>query len=355
MYAFNRVSRSLWFLINRLLWIPAGVFYDDFPLFSPTAGAAEADRVVSEFLDALGWRHAKTGHKGRPFSEEFEVLGMSLCLRGIAQGEVRLANKQGRVERIIDRLQEISNKGAISRQDAQVIQGLLQYASGFYAGRPLKHSSHILSKIVGGLSFSPRDLSDFCMHTVSLLRDEGPRILKHSMVKDIVHLWTDGSWEQGVAGIGVAAHDCLTGTGWVIEGFVPDEVLEMWKSEVGEQLICEIEMFAVLATMLEFNAYLAGRRVVWWIDNDATRAVIIRGASRSWAMHHLARIFTECDKENPSMWWVCRVPSFSNPGDSPSRACGHEVLSTVGASSVQHFSKLRELAQRLSKIKRAVV
>ena len=26
-YSFNRVSRAIWFLINRLLWIPAGVYY----------------------------------------------------------------------------------------------------------------------------------------------------------------------------------------------------------------------------------------------------------------------------------------------------------------------------------------
>ena len=32
-YSFNRVSRSLWFLLNKLLRIPCSVFYDDFPLY----------------------------------------------------------------------------------------------------------------------------------------------------------------------------------------------------------------------------------------------------------------------------------------------------------------------------------
>ena len=32
-YSFNRISRSLWFLLNRMLAIPSGVFYDDFPMF----------------------------------------------------------------------------------------------------------------------------------------------------------------------------------------------------------------------------------------------------------------------------------------------------------------------------------
>ena len=354
-YAFNRISRCIWFLINRLLWIPAGVFYDDFPLLSPAESSDNADAVVSAFLDELGWLHAKTGAKGKPFAEEFDVLGMSLQLSSLGQGKVVLANKQGRIERIIERMQEIAAKCEIRRHEAQVLQGLLQYASGFYSGRALKHASHVLAKISSGLHFGPKDLSDFCLHTVSLLRDESPRILNSSMITDVVHLWTDGAWESGIAGVGVAVHDCFAGMGWIYEGRVPAKVLDKWKTEVGEQLICEIEMFAVLATLLELNTFLSARRVIWWIDNDATRAVIIKRASRSWAMHELARLFSELDSQYPSMWWVCRVPSFSNPGDAPSRGHGCEAMAAVGASKVQKFSMLDELSERLCAFKRASV
>ncbi|CAE6961575.1 unnamed protein product [Symbiodinium sp. CCMP2592] len=352
-YAFNRVSRALWFLLNKLLCIPAAVFFDDYPLMSPAGSAENADSTASAFLDALGWRHAKTGAKGRPFASDFDVLGMHLGLGDLAKGTVVLANKQGRIERIVDRLQEISLKGEIRRHEAQVIQGLLQYASGFYAGRSLKHASHILARIVGGLHFSPRDLSDFCRHTVSLLKHENPRVLSCAMITDIIHLWTDGSWEADVGGIGLAAHDCFSGTGWVFTGKVPLQLLESWKAEVGEQLICEIEMFAVLASLLQLNALVSSRRIVWWVDNDATRGVMIKGASRSWAMHTLARVFSELDREWPSMWWVCRVPSYSNPGDAPSRDQGEESLVTVGASCVQPFSRLEELVGRIQAFNRA--
>ena len=128
------------------------------------------------------------------------------------------------------RLQEISPKGELRRHEAQVLQGLLQYASGFYARRSLRHASHILARVVAGLHFNPGDLSDFCRHTVGLLRHENPRVLSSAMLKDVIHLWTDGSREAGVAGIGLAAHDCFYGTGWVFEGFVPSETLEHWKA-----------------------------------------------------------------------------------------------------------------------------
>ncbi|CAE7585559.1 unnamed protein product [Symbiodinium sp. CCMP2592] len=159
--------------------------------------------------------------------------------------------------------------------------------------------------------------------------------------------------KTGAKGIGLAAHDCFSGTGWVFTGKVPLQLLESWKAEVGEQLICEIEMFAVLASLLQLNALVSSRRIVWWVDNDATRGVMIKGASRSWAMHTLARVFSELDREWPSMWWVCRVPSYSNPGDAPSRYQGEESLVTVGASCVQPFSRLEELVGRIQAFNRA--
>ena len=79
-YSFNRVSRSIWFLLNKMLVIPCGVFYDDFPMFAPESLAEDADAAASQLLDLLGWRHAKTGSKALPFKQSFQVLGCSLNL-----------------------------------------------------------------------------------------------------------------------------------------------------------------------------------------------------------------------------------------------------------------------------------
>ena len=44
-------------------------------MFATADCAAETDSLISEFLDILGWSHAKTGSKAQPFSEVFSVLG----------------------------------------------------------------------------------------------------------------------------------------------------------------------------------------------------------------------------------------------------------------------------------------
>ena len=138
-YSFNRVSRSLWFLLNKMLLIPCGVFYDDFPMFSPSELAEDADASASLLLDMLGWRHARTGPKGKPFANTFQVLGCQLDLRHLVHGKVVLENKQGRLERIFNRLDAIRTRGCMSLHASQVLHGLLRYSCGFFSGRHLQH------------------------------------------------------------------------------------------------------------------------------------------------------------------------------------------------------------------------
>ena len=137
-YAFNRLSRSLWFLLNRMMLIPCGVFYDDFPMFSPSEIAEDADSSASALLDLLGWRHARTGPKGKPFAEVFQVLGCQLDLKQLPQGKIVLENKQARLERIYSQLEAIKGQGHMSLHQSQVLHGLLRYSCGFFAGRHLQ-------------------------------------------------------------------------------------------------------------------------------------------------------------------------------------------------------------------------
>ena len=103
-----------------MLLIPCGVFYDDFPMFSPSELAEDADSSASAVLEILGWRHAWTGPQGKPFSEVFQVLGCQLDLRQLGQGKITLQNKQGRIERIFSQLGCIRNQNHMTLYQSQV-------------------------------------------------------------------------------------------------------------------------------------------------------------------------------------------------------------------------------------------
>lgn len=64
-------------------------------MFAPEKIAQQTDALVSDFLDLLGWRHDRTGPKGKPFSPSFDVLGMTLHLAGLRQaGSVTLKGRE---------------------------------------------------------------------------------------------------------------------------------------------------------------------------------------------------------------------------------------------------------------------
>ena len=109
-------------------------------MFSPSELAEDADASASLLLDMLGWRHARTGPKGKPFANTFQVLGCQLDLRHLVHGKVVLENKQGRLERIFNRAGCYSYSWMHGLfMSPRYYNGLLRYSCGFFSGRHLQH------------------------------------------------------------------------------------------------------------------------------------------------------------------------------------------------------------------------
>eukprot|EP00435_Cladocopium_sp_Y103_P010287 s5853_g2.t1 len=333
-YSFNRVSRSLWFLLNRMLAIPCGVFYDDFPLFSPAESSDNADQSASELLDILGWKHARTGPKGKPFETSFQVLGCSLNLEKVDTGTLTLENKPGRIDRLLEQLKRIKQANRMSLHEAQVLHGLLRYACGFLAGRNLHQvCAEVMSFGNSSSQGRLKNLVDFCDYATECLNRAQPRVLTSGGEKRPLLVFTDGAWEGDRAGIGAVVVDTATGLRWVWSGVVPDELIAKWRHCVGEQLICQIELYAMVALRWMQRSLFKDRRSIWWIDNEAARYSVIKGISPSPAMRSLVRLFYQLESTDPTFSWIERVPSFSNPADGPSRGDASETLSLLGLTS----------------------
>ena len=102
------------------LKVPAAVYFDDYPMFSPEQTAQETDTLVSDFRDLLGWRHDRTGPKGKPFAQSFDVLGLTLDLSGLRNNHsVILKNKEGRVDKISSKILKIKEVGVMSLSDVR--------------------------------------------------------------------------------------------------------------------------------------------------------------------------------------------------------------------------------------------
>ena len=347
-YAFNRVSRSLWFLFNKMLVIPSSVFYDDFPMFSPSELADDADGAASELLDLLGWRHARTGPKGKPFEENFQVLGCQVDLRNIRRGDVKLENKAGRVERLHEMLDSLTAKGSVSLHETQVLHGLMRYACGFFAGRQLHQvCAETLSLCRRGTLKDAVRISAFCDYANSTLKACRPRILNTQFAKEPILIFTDGSWEDPYAGVGGVVFDTLNGWRVIYSGELPASLRDKCRNEVGDHLISQIELFAVVAIRFHLSKFLHNRRSIWWIDNEAARFSLIKGLSASPTMRTLTRAFYSLETDLATFNWFERVPSISNIADAPSRNRPDEIYDLLNLQCHDSFPCPQQLLDHL--------
>ena len=55
-----------------------------------------------------------------------------------------------------------------------------------------------------------------------------------------------GPGENGVGGLGAVILDETTGSSLVVQDTVHQSLLDLWADQVGEQLICQIELLAMV-------------------------------------------------------------------------------------------------------------
>eukprot|EP00435_Cladocopium_sp_Y103_P057714 s379_g20.t1 len=138
-YGFVRISQAIWFIVTRLLFAVTSHYFDDFPTLERAEGCRILSLAFSAVLDMLGWVHAKEGDKALNFAEAFDLLGVTFNLTSIPSGLLEVSNKVSRIEKLCQLLDQISSEGAISISRASEIQGLLNFAVGYYTGKSLKH------------------------------------------------------------------------------------------------------------------------------------------------------------------------------------------------------------------------
>ena len=140
-YAFNRISRSIWHILTHLLSLWMTVYYDDFPMVEPEQTASSAERCMAEILDILGWKFARSGSKAPPFATAFDVLGVTVNLGDLHNGSLILKNKQTRVEALSALLDKMV---CDERVEAGVAASLHELCTGAILGSTAQASYEIL-------------------------------------------------------------------------------------------------------------------------------------------------------------------------------------------------------------------
>ena len=342
-YSFNRISRSLHFILSTYLAAVCTCYYDDFPTNSTEPSAAILTKSMTAVLNLLGWDHAQVGKKAVDFASDFAALGVHVCLDELHESSFVLENKESRIKKLCEMLDEISQRGSISRGEAAEIQGHLNFASAFFVTKALR----FLLGSFDRLSNSPgevqsKKLRTLCKTASNLLRSMPPRRFEAKGMEATHLLFSDGAWEQSRASAGFVFVNGKTGEGIVTQEHVPDRLVKLWTKEVGSQLICQIELFAFLAARVFIADQIRNQKLIAWIDNEAARATLVKGSSSSNTMKAMARVIQAVDLVNPSLIWFERVASHSNPADLPSRGQPERAARELGLNCIDevHVSEV---------------
>ena len=330
-YTFNRISRSIHHILSRFLHVICACFYDDFPALSAGFGASLVSKSMSLVLNLLGWDHAQVGVKASDFAEDFSALGVTVKLQELQMGAFTLENKEGRVPKIIQMLHKLKAQNKISKNEAAEIQGHLNFAQGFFTSKSLRFvlgQFDALSTMPG--SSSSKKLQMLCDLTEHILVSLPPRRFSAGAMKKPFLLFTDGAWEDGVATAGLLLYNPDSDEVTTQEIEIPDKLLQFWLKEVGQQLICQIELYAYLAARSHYKTLFLNRGVIAWLDNESARFAASKGTAQAPTLTAMARVIQHLEIQYPSVVWVERVCSFSNPSDMPSRGRGAAAAKLFG-------------------------
>ena len=333
-YAFNRVSRSLWHILAHTLSLWLTVYYDDFPILEMAETAESADEGITAILDLLGWKFARTGKKAEPFADVFDVLGVTFDLRGTANGNIVLRNKTARVAALVSTLDSLILGGRLEPGVASPLHGQLNFTQGQFLGCPLKPAMQFFSKVAThGWSDEMRsELAVACLYAKTVLETEEPRVINIHEDNTPILVFTDGSWEptsSTPAGAGMVIVDPHSGMRVVHEVRVPGELLERWQALGKTQLIAELELLPILIFFEQYQTLCKRRRILLFVDNNAIRDAVAKATSRSLTLlvllSELHRLWACCQ----CLCWVSRVPTKSNISDYPSRQRPEEAARII--------------------------
>jgi hypothetical protein len=331
-YNFNRLGRALWHIATVMLDLIQAQFYDDFPCIEPDLSAKLAQSSFQSLLKILGLPFSE-GKKCLPFSHEFNALGVTFSLPTDGSKAFYIKNKKDRVESIAKQIDDVLASNDMGYTLAAEMHGKLRYTEAQIFGRgSLPYIRELSARASNKLSI--RKLGHKLEFALRMLK----QILLHGPARKIdtadnrrpILVFTDGSHDEQRSGWGLVFMDLEYNKTFVTGSVVPHELRERWLSEVGSQIIGQVELLPVLLCKSYFHEVMTHRKVVFFIDNESARMGLIKATSSSSCSDKIIRLYYELERSFPSVTWFARVPSFSNPADVPSRGEFSKLAEALG-------------------------
>ena len=321
-YHFNWVARALWWVVVTQLAALTTHYFDDFTNLEISQLCSGTDRQVAQLFELLGWELKEH----LPFSEDFAVLGVVCDLGSSDEGTLRVRNKPSRIEELTETVQAILAAGRLQQPLARSLRGKYAFAGSQTFGKIGALPLGVLGRFAEGprrLGPIPADVASALRWLCGCLATAVPRTINVGGGAPVI-VFTDGACEP-IAGGGLNASvggvlvDPALNERLCFGSEIPPEVIQALKLEQSAQIIGQAELLPVWLAKLVWSRHLAGRKVIYFIDNNSARFAMIRGTSPNSASARIVEQAWSLDASLGSSSWYARVPSPSNCSDGPSR------------------------------------
>ena len=349
-YAFNRMSRALHTIGERLFGLVWSNYYDDYPQLDLRSSGSAAQDTAEKLFSLLGWKVSMKDTKRLPMSKQFDALGVSFDLSNSCGGKIFVRNKKSRIAQVCAELNAIIECGSLSASVATSLRGKLQFAETHTFGRLLAANWREVSERAAAKS-PGQDLTpgmiDELRWAHDLMTNDIPRVISAGMASRKLYIFTDAALEENDSTGGLGAVAYYSEFGGVVKRFfmasrVPEDVMKLWQTKTAK-IISTLELFAAVLAITQLSKMFKHIRVFVFVDNEAARASLISMKSSVCFHLHLLKHVSKIVQVNGIYLWIARVPSSSNPSDSPSRNVWAHLLKEGHARMDVDWCQLRHL------------
>eukprot|EP00435_Cladocopium_sp_Y103_P051887 s469_g16.t1 len=319
---FLRISQAVRYLGYFGLGLLWSAFYDDYTLLSRSELESSSSWACEMLFDLLGLHYAKEGHKCVPFSEKFKTLGLEVDTSNFRNGSVLVGHTDSRKEELADHINSILKCGKLATKEAERLRGRMIFFEGYTFGRVANSSVKALGRFCTGPSVE-RPLDDDMTRALRFL---GARVVegKPLKIERALHttwlVFTDGACdpEAGTGSVGGMIYDpngqCLRFFGEAVPPEIMKDLLSRSKNPIHE-----LEILPVFIAADLWGDMYPHAQVVYYIDNESSRMAHIKGTGETLRASMIIEQFVKIEFDAQHRVWFGRVPSYSNPADSPSR------------------------------------
>jgi hypothetical protein len=243
----------------------------------------------------------------------------------------------GELRAILEAVEEVLAKGTMNFKDALSIKGKLQFAEGQLFFRVAAPVCRLLSRwaSVGAERQLTPEMIVGLRSVKGSLGAAGPRIVEPCSSVPPVLIFTDGACEPEGTSVGGVLFSPGNRPQVFGARLTRSAAASLTSKEGQTQIIGQAEILPVLIAKTIWSEYIAGKKVIYFIDNDSARGALVKGYSPILASLDLVMQCARGDASARSASWYARVPTKSNIADEPSRMRHKVVVEKLGAKIVK--------------------